>query len=60
MPCYQPQGILVGQRINDGMGKYVAEQTFKQMIANGSHIKGATVNGLGLTFQGKLPETAQF
>ena len=29
---YHPQVILAGRRINDGMGKYIAEQTVKQMI----------------------------
>ena len=48
---YHPQVILAGRRINDGMGKYVAEQTVKQMIANGSYVKGARVNVLGLTFK---------
>src|SRR4029079_16537650 len=32
---YHPQVILAGRRINDGMGKYVAEQTVKQMIQSG-------------------------
>ena len=48
---YHPQVILAGRRINDGMGKYIAEQTVKQMIASGSTIKGAKVNVLGLTFK---------
>ncbi len=48
---YHPQVILAGRRINDGMGKYIAEQTVKQMIAGGSYIKGARVNVLGLTFK---------
>jgi UDP-N-acetyl-D-glucosamine/UDP-N-acetyl-D-galactosamine dehydrogenase len=48
---YHPQVILAGRRINDGMGKYIAEQTIKQMIAGGSPIKGAKVNVLGLTFK---------
>ncbi len=48
---YHPQVILAGRRINDGMGKYIAEQTIKQMIANGSYVKGAKVNVLGLTFK---------
>jgi len=48
---YHPQVILAGRRINDGMGKYIAEQTVKQMIAAGSAIKGARVNVLGLTFK---------
>jgi UDP-N-acetyl-D-galactosamine dehydrogenase len=48
---YHPQVILAGRRINDGMGKYIAEQTIKQMIAAGCYIKGARVNVLGLTFK---------
>jgi UDP-N-acetyl-D-galactosamine dehydrogenase len=48
---YHPQVILAGRRINDGMGKFIAEQTVKQMIASGSYIKGARVNVLGLTFK---------
>ena len=48
---YNPQVILAGRRINDGMGKFIAEQTIKRMIASGSHIKGAKVNVLGLTFK---------
>jgi UDP-N-acetyl-D-galactosamine dehydrogenase len=47
---YQPQVILAGRRINDSMGKFVAEQTVKQMIAAGSYVKDARVNVLGLTF----------
>jgi UDP-N-acetyl-D-glucosamine/UDP-N-acetyl-D-galactosamine dehydrogenase len=48
---YHPEVILAGRRINDGMGKYIAEQTVKQMIANGSAVKGARVTVLGLTFK---------
>lgn len=48
---YHPEVILAGRRINDGMGKYIAEQTIKQMISSGSPIKGAQVNVLGVTFK---------
>src|ERR1041385_738079 len=48
---YHPQVILAGRRINDSMGKYVAEQTVKRMIAAGSAVKGAKVNVLGLAFK---------
>jgi UDP-N-acetyl-D-galactosamine dehydrogenase len=48
---YHPQVILSGRRINDGMAKFVAEQTIKHMIASGSFIKGSRVNVLGLTFK---------
>jgi len=48
---YCPDVILAGRRINDGMGKYIAEQTIKQMIATGHMIKDANVLVLGLTFK---------
>src|SRR4029079_6279772 len=53
---YHPQVILAGRRINDGMGKYIAEQTVKLMIQSGVHIKGAHVNVLGLTFKEDCPD----
>ena len=56
MVGYTPQVILAGRRINDGMGKFIAEQTVKQMIAAGSSIKGARVNVLGLTFKENCPD----
>jgi len=48
---YCPDVILAGRRINDGMGKYIAEQTIKKMIATQHMIKGARVLVLGLTFK---------
>src|SRR5262249_306032 len=53
---YHPQVILAGRRINDGMGKFIAEQTVKHMIRNGSQIKGSKVNVLGLTFKEDCPD----
>ena len=53
---YHPQVILAGRRINDGMGKFVAEQTVKQMIQAGSPVKGADVIVLGLTFKENCPD----
>ncbi len=53
---YHPEVILAGRRINDNMGKFIAEQTVKQMIACGSAIKGAKVNVLGLTFKENVPD----
>ncbi len=53
---YHPQVILAGRRINDGMGKYIAEQTVKQMIQAGFPVKGAHVNVLGLTFKENCPD----
>ncbi len=53
---YHPQVILAGRRINDGMGKFIAEQTVKQMIQSGSPVKGAHVIVLGLTFKENCPD----
>ena len=53
---YHPQVILAGRRINDGMGKYVAEQTVKEMIKAGHAIKGCDVIVLGLTFKENCPD----
>jgi UDP-N-acetyl-D-glucosamine/UDP-N-acetyl-D-galactosamine dehydrogenase len=48
---YHPQVILAGRRINDGMGKFIAEQTVKHIIRGGGQVKRARVNILGLTFK---------
>ena len=48
---YHPQVILAGRRINDGMGKYVAEQAVKCIMQAGLCVEGACVNLLGLTFK---------
>jgi UDP-N-acetyl-D-galactosamine dehydrogenase len=48
---YHPQVILGGRRINDGMGKFVADQTVKHIIQRGRQVKRARVNLLGLTFK---------
>ncbi len=53
---YHPQVILAGRRINDGMGKFIAEKTVKRMIQSGCSIKGARVNVLGLTFKENCPD----
>jgi UDP-N-acetyl-D-galactosamine dehydrogenase len=47
---------LAGRRINDGMGKFIAEQTVKQMISAGRYAKGARVNVLGITFKEDVPD----
>lgn len=53
---YHPEVILAGWRINDSMGKFIAEQTVKQIIRAGSCVKGARVNVLGLTFKENCPD----
>lgn len=56
MMGYRPEVILAGRRINDNMGKYIAEQTVKQMIHHGHAVKHAKVNVLGLTFKEDVPD----
>ena len=56
MVGYHPEVILAGRRINDGVGKFVAEKTVKLMSASGCAISGATVNVLGLTFKEDCPD----
>ena len=53
---YIPQVILAGRRINDGMGKFVAQRAVKEMIRAGHNILGATVTVLGLTFKEDCPD----
>ena len=53
---YHPQVILAGRRINDGMGKFIAQRTVKEMIHAGHNILGATVTVLGLTFKEDCPD----
>lgn len=54
---YHSQVILSGRRINDDMGKYVAENTVKKLISAEKQIKGARVAILGLTFKEDCPDT---
>ena len=48
---YHPEVILAGRRINDSMGKYIAEKTVKMMINAGKNIRDQKVGILGLTFK---------
>jgi len=53
---YHPEVILAGRRINDDMGKFIAEQTVKELIRSGHSVKGAKINVLGLTFKEDVPD----
>ena len=53
---YHSQIILAGRRINDDMGKYVAENCVKSLIAAGRNVKGAKVAVLGFTFKENCPD----
>jgi len=53
---YHPQVILAGRRINDGMGKFVAEQVIKRLIQNALPVSNQTVIVLGLTFKENVPD----
>lgn len=48
---FVPQVILAGRRINDSMGKFIANRTMKEMIRAGHRLLGSTVTILGLTFK---------
>ena len=54
---YHSQVILAGRRINDDMGKYVAENVVKKLIAAGKNVKDAKVAILGFTFKENCPDT---
>lgn len=53
---YIPQVILAGRRINDGMGRFVAQRAIKEMINAGHAILGNVVTVLGLTFKENCPD----
>jgi UDP-N-acetyl-D-galactosamine dehydrogenase len=53
---YHSQVILSGRRINDGMGKYIAEMTVKKMIQADKPVRGSRVLILGLTFKEDVPD----
>ena len=53
---YRPEVILAGLRINDNMGKFVAESCVKQLIKADRHVKGARVGILGFTFKENVPD----
>lgn len=57
MMGYHSQIILSGRRINDDMGKYVAENCVKNLIAANKTVKGAKVAILGFTFKENCPDT---
>ena len=54
---YHSQVILAGRRINDDMGKYVAENVVKKLISAGKNVKDAKVAILGFTFKENCPDT---
>ena len=54
---YHSQIILSGRRINDDMGKYIAESLVKRLIANDIQVKNARVAILGFTFKENCPDT---
>jgi len=53
---YKPNLILGARQINNGMGKYIAEQTIKQMITKDKKIKDANILILGLAFKEDCPD----
>lgn len=53
---YHPQVILAGRRINDFMGKFVAESCVKELIRKGGSVRNAKVGILGFTYKENVPD----
>jgi len=53
---YHPEVILSGRRINDSIGKYIAEQTVKHLIKSGRAVKGSKILILGFTFKENISD----
>ncbi len=53
---YNPEIILAGRRLNDGMGAYVADEVVKMMVRKGTYVKEANVLILGITFKENCPD----
>jgi UDP-N-acetyl-D-galactosamine dehydrogenase len=53
---YHPEVILAGRRINDNMGRYVAEKAVKLLLKGEHSVKGARVGVLGVTFKENVPD----
>ena len=53
---YNPEIILAGRRMNDGMGEYVASQVIKLMLKKGIQVLGSEVLILGFTFKENCPD----
>jgi len=53
---YHPEIILAGRRLNDSMGKYVADETVKIMVKKDIAVKNANVLMLGITFKENCPD----
>lgn len=53
---YNPEIILAGRRMNDGMGEYVASRTIKYMLKKGVQVLNSTILILGFTFKENCPD----
>lgn len=53
---YNPEIILAGRRMNDGMGAYVAGQTIKLMLKKGIQVLGSRIIIMGFTFKENCPD----
>ena len=53
---YHPEVILAGRKINDEMGRYIAEKTVKLMIKSSKTIKGSSTLIAGFTFKENCPD----
>jgi UDP-N-acetyl-D-glucosamine/UDP-N-acetyl-D-galactosamine dehydrogenase len=53
---YHPEVILAGRRVNDSMGRYIAQKTIKMLIGVKNPVNNAKIGVLGLTFKENVPD----
>ena len=53
---YDPQVMLAGRRINDDMGRFIAQEVIKQLIRQGHNVRDCRVTVLGLSFKEDVPD----
>ena len=54
---YDPQLILAGRKVNDGMSRYLVTRIIQKMAKGGIQISGARIGILGVTFKDNCPDT---
>lgn len=53
---FHPQVILSGRKVNDSVGKFIAEKTIKNLIKANKNVNGANINIMGVTFKENCPD----
>lgn len=53
---YHPEVILAGRRVNDDLGKYIAEQTVRELVKNSTTVKNSKIILFGIAFKADCPD----